>query len=114
MRFGRRIPNTGPAGAVLLGGYVVAMVYGFYRVAQNNQWRRELHEEKKEARKAVIPALQAEEDRAFLARQRRQEEYERQVAGDLDLVNPGESVYKTSVTWVPPAADCIPNPFRAR
>lgn len=42
------------------------MAYGFYKVGQGNVVRREEKEEKLEARKALVPFLQAEEDRRWV------------------------------------------------
>ena len=42
MRYGRRVPTTGPSGAAFFGVYLAAMVYGFYKIGVGNKKRREL------------------------------------------------------------------------
>jgi len=114
VRFGRRIPNTGPTGAVLLGGYLVAMVYGFYKVAQNNRWRRGLRDEKLRARKTLVPLLQAEEDRMYCKSEEAKQHEEAYLMRNNPNWTVGESVYHTSVTWVPPAKTLGQSPLNSR
>eukprot|EP00699_Malawimonas_sp_californiana_P000947 EC714624.1.p1 GENE.EC714624.1~~EC714624.1.p1 ORF type:complete len:128 (+),score=8.23 EC714624.1:13-396(+) len=61
--FGRKTPG----GAVLLLGVAAVMAFGFYRAGEGNVIRREEKEEKRRARANIIPFLQAEEDRRYLA-----------------------------------------------
>ena len=66
MRYARRIPSTGPTGLAFFGAYMGAMVYGFYQIGQGNKRRKGLKMEKLQARAALIPFLQAEEDRRYM------------------------------------------------
>lgn len=81
IRYARRIPNTGPTGATIFGVTALLMGYGFYRVIEGNHKRRyERHmgldkctnlgyraerREVRMARIALMPMLQAEEDRRY-------------------------------------------------
>lgn len=114
VRYGRRIPNTGPTGAVLIGAYAVAMVYGFYKVAQNNAWRQSLREEKLHARRTLVPVLQAEEDRMYLRNAAARQEEERYLMRHRHDWEVGQSVYNTNATWVPPARTLVPGPLNSR
>ena len=69
VRYGRRIPNTGPSGAVVFGLVCLGMGYGFYKTAQYNRYQNRLTEEKINTRMALTPFLQAEADRVFVQRQ---------------------------------------------
>lgn len=66
VRYARRVPSTGPTGLTLFAVGSVVMAYGFYRVGQGNHARREEKQEIFQARKALIPFLQAEEDRRWV------------------------------------------------
>jgi len=66
VRYARRVPSTGPTGLTLFAVGSVVMAYGFYRVGQGNHARREEKQEIFRARKALIPFLQAEEDRRWV------------------------------------------------
>jgi NADH dehydrogenase (ubiquinone) 1 alpha subcomplex subunit 13 len=50
VRYGRRIPSTGPTGAALLAVYAGMFTYGFYQIGQGNKARRATKEEKITAR----------------------------------------------------------------
>ena len=63
IRYARRVPNTGPAGVTLFAVGGIVMAWGFYQVGQGNHQRRAENIEKMEARKSLVPFLQAEEDR---------------------------------------------------
>lgn len=65
VRYARRVPNTGPTGVTLFAIGGIVMAYGFYRVGQGNHARREEKSEIIKARKALVPFLQAEEDRRW-------------------------------------------------
>ena len=70
VRFARRIVNTGPTGATVFAVLGAGMAYGFYQVAQSIIARRALAAEKLDARTALVPVLQAEEDRRFVAKRK--------------------------------------------
>lgn len=63
IRYARRVPSTGPTGITLFAVGASIMAYGFYKVGQGNHIRRAETAEKMEARKSLVPFLQAEEDR---------------------------------------------------
>ena len=50
----------GPSGALIWGGVVVATVYGFWQIGLTNKERRLAIKERREARMAIMPFLQAE------------------------------------------------------
>jgi len=63
VRYARRIPSTGPTGITLFAVGGIVMAYGFYKLGQGNKIRRAEAEEVTQARRALVPFLQAEEDR---------------------------------------------------
>ena len=91
MRYARRSPSTGPTGFTMFAVGAVVMAYGFYKVScslhmlsqvrwrlclsrclptlshvqvgQGNAYRTGVKQEKQAARAALVPILQAEEDR---------------------------------------------------
>jgi NADH dehydrogenase (ubiquinone) 1 alpha subcomplex subunit 13 len=66
IRYARRVPSTGPTGVTLFAVGSVIMAYGFYKVGQGNHARRAEAKEVMDARKALVPFLQAEEDRRWV------------------------------------------------
>ena len=80
------------------------MAFGFYRVGQGNRHRREIRHEKVARREALYPVLQAEEDRAWVARKAAAEEKERELMKGVEGWEAGKSVYSPGARWVPPAA----------
>ena len=67
IRYARRIPSTGPTGLTMFAVGGIVMAYGFYKVGQGNHIRRAESNEIVEGRKALVPFLQAEEDRRYEA-----------------------------------------------
>ena len=94
IRYGRRLPSSGPTGVTLFAVGAVVMAYGFYKVGQSNHARRDEREEIVRARKALVPFLQSEEDARWVEKRR---EFYIQRGADAEGVN----VYKTR--WMPPA-----------
>ena len=101
VRYGRRIPNTGPSGAVVFGLVCLGMGYGFYKTAQYNRYQNRLTEEKINTRMALTPFLQAEADRVFVQRQAKFHAWEAEVMKDVPGWEVGKNVYNSR--WVPPA-----------
>lgn len=66
VRFARRIPSTGPSGLTLFAVTGGLIAWGLYRVGQHNIERRGLKAENLAARVALVPFLQAEEDRRWV------------------------------------------------
>ena len=98
MRYARRIPSTGPTGMAFFGAYLGAMVYGFYQVGQGNARRRALKEEKLTARAVLIPFLQAEEDRRYVAAAKERRASEDEIMADVPGWKSGDqgAVYNTT------------------
>ncbi len=63
VRFARRVPSTGPSGVTLFAVTGALISWGLYKVGQSNKERRAVNAEKLGARRALVPFLQAEEDR---------------------------------------------------
>ena len=63
VRYARRIPSTGPSGVTLFTVAGLIMGWGLYKVGQSNKERRVVKAEGLERRVALVPFLQAEEDR---------------------------------------------------
>ncbi|CAM9947527.1 unnamed protein product [Heterosigma akashiwo] len=93
----------GPSGIALFAGAAAVTFYGFYKIGQGNIARREAKWEKRDARMAIIPFLQAEEDQQFLKRQAAWNRKEAEVMAGVPGWKAGESVYKSGVQWMPPA-----------
>lgn len=68
VRYARRLPNSGPGGVTLFGIAAAVMAYGMYQVGQGNHVRRQERDEKLANRLALVPYLQAEEDRRWVGR----------------------------------------------
>ena len=101
VRYARRLPNSGPGGLTLFGIGVAVIAYGFYKVGEGNLKRRAIKEEKLEARKALVPYLQAEEDRRWVKAYSSFVEKEKEIMKSHPDFKAEESVYKTR--WLPPA-----------
>mmetsp|Transcript_15730 Transcript_15730/g.44016 ORF Transcript_15730/g.44016 Transcript_15730/m.44016 type:complete len:144 (-) Transcript_15730:197-628(-) len=101
VRIARRIPNTGPSGAAIFGIGALVMSYGFYLVGQTNIQRRADRAEKEAARRALVPLLQAEEDRRYLAERKALLEKEAEIMKDVPGWKVGASVIN-STRWLPP------------
>lgn len=111
VRYGRRIPSTGPTGAALLAAYAGMLTYGFYQIGVGNRERRALKEEKMAARAVIVPYLQAEEDRRFVREWRAKMESEAAIMGARDGRGRGTSGRETSASgrWMPPGASTRPS-----
>ncbi|KAK3283167.1 hypothetical protein CYMTET_9123 [Cymbomonas tetramitiformis] len=101
VRFARRIPSTGPAGTTLFTLGALVMGYGFYKVGMGNRERRTLKAEKAAARHAILPLLQAEEDRRYVAQQNKFKAQESLIMKDVPGWEVGKSVYYSGA-WHPP------------
>ena len=102
MRYARRIPSTGPTGLEFFGAYLGAMVYGFYQVGQGNARRRGLKEEKLNARAVLIPFLQAEEDRRYVASVKERQKSEDKIMAGVPGWKSGDQGAVYNTTWLPP------------
>jgi len=104
VRFARRIPSTGPAGATVLATAAAVMAYGFYRVGQGNKGRRAVRAEKVGRRAALYPVLQAEEDRRWVAAAKGAVAAEAEVMKGVPGWEAGKGVYSPGARWMPPAS----------
>lgn len=77
------------------------MVFGYWRLFKWNRERRRLQIEDLEARIAIMPLLQAEQDRQTLRKLRENLEEEAILMKDIPGWKVGESVYHTD-RWVTP------------
>ncbi|KAK9824121.1 hypothetical protein WJX72_007907 [[Myrmecia] bisecta] len=102
VRYARRIPSTGPTGFTLFAVGAVVMAYGFVKVGETNKYHRALTREKVEARTALYPTLQAEEDRRWIRHRDEVLEREAEIMKDVPGWKVGESVYHGK-RWMPPA-----------
>ncbi|KAH7352430.1 hypothetical protein KP509_19G044600 [Ceratopteris richardii] len=103
IRYARRIPNSGPGGVVIFLVASSVVSYGLYQVGQGNRKRRAYKQEKFEARKAILPFIQAEEDARFVREKQKYLEEEARIMANVPGWKVGESVYHTK-KWRPPAA----------
>jgi len=96
----KKARNRGPSGAVLWGVSCSLIAFGFYRIGQGNKERSGEFMAEREARYAMAPVLQAEEDRWYLAREKYILEQEAEIMKDVPGWVVGESVY-FGKRWVP-------------
>ena len=101
--FARGVPKSrGPSGAAIWAGGLLATVVGFYVVGQSNIARREYKKEKRLARAALIPLLQAEEDARYVAARREEIAKEAEIMKNVPGWEAGKSVYHSG-KWMPAA-----------
>ena len=101
IKWARNLPKRGPSGLVIMLGGIATMAVGFYFVAKTNRERREIRKEQLTARLALLPLLQAEQDRRVLRAMTAFEEEEALIMKDVPGWKVGESVYNTD-KWIPP------------
>ncbi|CAM9392238.1 unnamed protein product [Laminaria digitata] len=86
IQISRQLPATrGPRGAVVLGLVTVTMAVGYYKLGQANKGRRAARHEKRLARIALMPMLQAEEDRKIVLAKRFNMQLQQGMHDSLDL-----------------------------
>lgn len=85
IKYARNLPRRGPSGAVVLTAIFAMMTYGFIKVGEGNNERRELRREKMWARIHLVPLLTAENDRDMVRRS--------------DIVKEREEATMQSDTW---------------
>eukprot|EP00937_MAST-01D_sp_MAST-1D-sp2_P001700 g1700.t1 len=101
VKYARGVPAArGPSGAALWVGGVIATVVGFYVVGQSNIARREYKKEKRLARAALIPLLQAEEDARYVEARRAEIAKEAELMKSVPGWEAGQSVYHSG-KWMP-------------
>eukprot|EP00123_Amoebidium_parasiticum_P019328 comp24576_c0_seq1/m.46785 comp24576_c0_seq1/g.46785 ORF comp24576_c0_seq1/g.46785 comp24576_c0_seq1/m.46785 type:complete len:133 (-) comp24576_c0_seq1:47-445(-) len=99
--FKRQLPARGPSGATLFLGTTAVCLTGLLIMGQGNRERRVIKLEKVANRIALVPLLQAEEDRRYLRARAQGQEYEAKIMAGVDGWQVGEKVYHTD-RWVPP------------
>ncbi|GBG71615.1 hypothetical protein CBR_g9031 [Chara braunii] len=102
IRYARKIPNTGPSGVVVFSIAAAVISYGMYQVGQGNLHRRALKKEKMEARMAILPLIQAEEDVRYAKARQKALAEEEKIMQNVPGWKVGESVYNSG-RWAPPA-----------
>lgn len=95
----RRLRPRGPPGWAIWLGFTVATVYGFYVIGQTNIQTRYNRKEKREARMAIVPILQAEADQRLHKEYIKYKEQEAEAMKHVTGWNVDESIYKTR--WMP-------------
>eukprot|EP00657_Telonema_sp_P-1_P007177 TRINITY_DN26869_c0_g1_i1.p1 TRINITY_DN26869_c0_g1~~TRINITY_DN26869_c0_g1_i1.p1 ORF type:complete len:151 (-),score=39.93 TRINITY_DN26869_c0_g1_i1:345-797(-) len=103
VRYRRDMARRGPSGMAMFVASAAIISYGMYKVGQGNIARRELREEKFALRRSIVPLLQAEEDRRWVAAKSDAVRVEAEVMKDVPGWKAGESVYSEGCKWVPPA-----------
>mmetsp|Transcript_40510 Transcript_40510/g.72763 ORF Transcript_40510/g.72763 Transcript_40510/m.72763 type:complete len:144 (-) Transcript_40510:168-599(-) len=101
VRIARRIPNTGPSGAAVFGVGALVISYGFYIVGQTNIQKRADRAEKEAVRRALVPVLQAEEDRRFVAAKKNLDAKEAEIMKDVPGWTVGAKLFYGG-RWLPP------------
>ena len=87
VKYARAVPGSrGPTGPMLYCAAVFAVVYGFYMIGQTNIANRKYKLEKRNARIAIMPLLQAEEDASYVIARKAQVEREADIMKNI----PGE------------------------
>jgi len=108
VRYGRRIPSTGPTGAALLAVYAGMFTYGFYQIGQGNKARRATKEEKITARSVIVPFLQADEDRRYVKAWREKVANEAAIMSNVEGWDAESKRKSASGSWFPPGATTRP------
>jgi len=94
--------SRGPSGLAIWGGMTLAMLFGFYRIGEGNLERNAAKREKREARMAMVPYLQAEDDVRYHASYLASLEEEARIMKGVKGWKVGESVYHNKDIWMPP------------
>ena len=94
--------NRGPDGWMIWVGSLLTVAFGFYRVGQCNLERNAAKKEKREARMAIVPYLQAEEDARAVAAKLNQDADEAEIMKGVKDWKVGASVYNSERFWAPP------------
>ncbi|XP_036939357.1 NADH dehydrogenase [ubiquinone] 1 alpha subcomplex subunit 13 [Acanthopagrus latus] len=100
----RNLPKRALSGYSMFGIGIGIMVFGYWRLFKWNRERRRLQIEDMEARIALMPLLQAEQDRRTLRMLRENLEEEAIIMKDVPGWKVGESVFHTD-RWVTPMSE---------
>eukprot|EP00049_Salpingoeca_infusionum_P004095 m.74793 g.74793 ORF g.74793 m.74793 type:complete len:122 (+) comp12413_c0_seq1:226-591(+) len=100
----RNLPKRGPSGFALLAGGAAVFFIGMIRINQGRTARSNLKQEKTNARAAIAPFLDAENDRRYIKRSAELLEAEALIMKDVPGWKVGERVYNTD-RFIPPQED---------
>ncbi|XP_076000927.1 NADH dehydrogenase [ubiquinone] 1 alpha subcomplex subunit 13 [Genypterus blacodes] len=100
----RNLPKRGFSGYTMFGIGIAVMIFGNWKLFRWNRERRRLLIEELEARIAIMPLLQAEQDRRTLRMLRENLEEEAVIMKAVPGWKVGESVYHTE-RWVTPLSE---------
>ena len=100
----RAIPNKGPGPVVLSGGAIAAVVGGFYLIGQGNRANGERALEKRLARANIVPFLQAEEDKRYVAALKVKKAREKEIMKDVPNWDVDKKLFHGR-RWLPPATN---------
>ena len=92
----------GPSGLVIWCGIIGATVYGFYQIGRTNAQKRHVTKERREARMAIMPYLQAEQDKMLAEQIAQANAKEAEVMKHVPGWKVGESVYSQPRRWKQP------------
>ncbi|EFJ34074.1 hypothetical protein SELMODRAFT_167299 [Selaginella moellendorffii] len=108
VRYGARIPNTGPSGLTVMAVVGFMTFWGLYKVGQFNRYRSLCKLEKKACRFAITPYILAEQDISYVNARKKQLEEEARIMANVPGWVVGESVYHTK-RWMSPMSDIFQN-----
>ncbi|XP_073348158.1 NADH dehydrogenase [ubiquinone] 1 alpha subcomplex subunit 13 [Pagrus major] len=104
----RNLPKRGLSGYSMFGIGIGIMIFGYWRLFKWNRERRRLLIEDMEARIALMPLLQAEQDRRILRMLRENLEEEAIIMKDVPGWKVGESMFHTD-RWISPMSEELLN-----
>lgn len=112
LTFEKATVARGPPGWAIWLGAMCTVAFGFYRVGMGNRERNAAKKEKREARMAIVPYLQAEEDVKLHARYLSNLEDEATIMKGVKGWEVGKGVYNNPDIYVPPAPTSHPRANR--
>ncbi|XP_077331559.1 NADH dehydrogenase [ubiquinone] 1 alpha subcomplex subunit 13 [Lithobates pipiens] len=100
----RNLPRRGFSGFTMFAIGIGVSMYGIWSVGKWNRERRRLFIEEQESRIALMPLIQAEDDRRVLRTLRKNLEEEAIIMKGVPGWKVGESAFHTA-RWVPPVLE---------
>ena len=107
--FSRKLPTRGPSGLTLYLGMLLISGWGFYRFGQGVHIENQCVREERKRRMALIPFLQAEQDRKYLRWEKLEDEAEEKIMKDVPGWEPMRSTFYTR--WMPRPQRIVPSPW---
>jgi NADH dehydrogenase (ubiquinone) 1 alpha subcomplex subunit 13 len=98
--FTKKVPGPRMSGLAMFAVVGLMVTYGFSKVIEGNNKKRELKAERRFVRATILPFLQAEEDARYLRDVAKSLELERRIMQGVEGWEVGKSPYHT--TWMPP------------